>query len=176
VRLTEYFANSKTVEASLISVLPLVLLYEALAFSLNAGFAGDIRTGVDLLLRNKLIQLGLPASIAFYLLIVAILVILIRREGWQFYRKVSVSRVTLTAFEGLLYGAFLGLTVKFIAGDLLSSNWQVTSGRFIESLTVNLGAGVYEELLFRLMVITAIIQLFSKSNSTNRCYFCGRIN
>jgi len=58
--------------------------------------------------------------------------------------------------ESLIYGSLLGLAVGSLTGVLLTPQDISFNQSKINSLVLNLGAGIYEEFVFRFLLITGI--------------------
>ena len=65
--------------------------------------------------------------------------------------------------ESLIYGSLLGLAVGSLTGVLLTPQDISFNQSKINSLVLNLGAGIYEEFVFRFLLITGIFWIFKKA-------------
>lgn len=136
----------------LFSVLPLWLLYESMRLLLTPAD----RNGAELLLLREIDRLGGHGLLALRVGFVALLVFAARS---LVRRQVPWLRVAaVLALEGTVYGLMLGP----IASALTSSASRLLeAGAAPGELTVNLvgslGAGIFEELVFRLGLMSALV-------------------
>jgi hypothetical protein len=153
--LGRYLANTRDPATSALAVLPLVLLY-----GVGIAFASEhARSGVDIVsppLRASLsrhgylaVQLGLAAVIA----------------GWAAWRLrgAFTGRLALTApivAESSLYGVTLGGVILFVLDKAhllaVAAGASATSSPLFDRAVAASGSGLYEELLFRLLLLTLV--------------------
>ncbi len=157
--LGDYWAQSRRPLASLLFILPFLAVYELGVLSLGTM---AVRNGADVWLRLLLDWMGFGQYFLLPLLTIGILL------GWQYISRQPwrVSRGVLCgmAVECLLLAICLRvilymqdvLTQTFapqVVAAAVSGNIYSTLG----NLVMFLGAGIYEELLFRLIFLTAAI-------------------
>lgn len=65
--------------------------------------------------------------------------------------------------ESLIYGALLGLVVGSLTEVSLGAREILFSQSKINSLVLSLGAGIYEEFVFRFLLITGIFWILKKT-------------
>ena len=160
----KYWQQSRRPLVSLAFILPLLALYEGGVLLLGPS---AIRNGADVWLRQLLDQLGLGSYFLLPLLTVAVLM------AWH-----HTSRQPWKVSAGVLYGmmlesALLGLGLLLLAhvqGVLLqqmlptvmlatSSTEQHDALQILSLLIGFSGAGVYEEVLFRLLLLPVVAGL-----------------
>ena len=157
--LVDYPRASRSALASLVLVAPLLLLYEC-GVLFQGG--GAVRNGADVLLRHGLSALGLTQYFLLPLLTAAAL------AAWHHAsrRKWTVSPVVVggMAVECCLVAAALALAAQ-VSGAIVQSTTGETLGIPACSLAeadsasravLFAGAGVYEEALFRLLLLSAL--------------------
>jgi hypothetical protein len=144
--------------------LPLFLLYEGLAAAL-AGTPGaaSVRNAADVALKTPfLIFSGARGSIAFFATVVAIFIFVVARDlsrsRERLRPKVFALMLGESAVLALLLGIVVGtITQRLVAG--LSALSAQTGGNPLASMGLStrlmlaLGAGLYEELLFRVLLV-----------------------
>jgi hypothetical protein len=156
-----YWRISRAPRYSLLLVLPLVLAYELLAATLPGG-AGGVRNGADAILRGAMFSLAGPYGPPALGLVVVLIC------AWLFFRDLRSSggdlkpRVLLVmGLEAAILASLLGLLVAAVTVQILHP-FQVLAlqagGELTvpERLMVSLGAGVYEELLFRVILVSVL--------------------
>lgn len=167
-----YLRLTRTSTYSLLFAVPLLLLYEVGAARLAARNEDALRNGADVLLRSLLAAGGVRGTLAFtgFLLGVAAVVILLEQRR----RRV---RVRLAPFAGMmlesmLYAVALGAVVGGATQWLLQSvpllsavggGGALISMTLSESVVLSLGAGIYEELVFRVLLVGGLFGIFVSS-------------
>ncbi|MFN3241239.1 MAG: CPBP family intramembrane glutamic endopeptidase [Planctomycetota bacterium] len=149
-----YFHWSREPAVGLFAVLPLWLFYMVARWQL----APDERNGAEVLLLQQLARLGdrahMVVSVAFALLIAA-------AANWLVKHKVPWARVVaVIALEGVVYGVMLGPIASAMtssANRLLSTS--APGNEQIANMVGSIGAGVFEELVFRLGLMSLLVWL-----------------
>ncbi|MEE9163112.1 MAG: CPBP family glutamic-type intramembrane protease [Candidatus Neomarinimicrobiota bacterium] len=153
----DYFRLSRTAWYSLVFILPLVAVYEVLAVMINWESALQLRNGADVLLRQLLAIFGLSAPhVLAGLLACAV------AGAWLWQRKVhSTSRVAgahlaVMLVESVLWAGFLLVSLSTADQLLLTT----ASNSVLRTAFLAVGAGIYEEGVFRLALITPLAAFF----------------
>jgi len=172
-RPNSYWAASRAPRYSFVFALPLLVLYEALAAVLSSGGAG-VRNGADVLLKRPFELLAGPyGAIAFGLTAITLCVILIvrdmRRSGRQLRAGVFAWMLAESAVLAVTCGVVVGVATTQLLGALgglaltedasrpaVLALGQVEGMGLATRLMVSLGAGLYEELLFRVVLVSAL--------------------
>jgi hypothetical protein len=165
-----YWRASRAPRHSLLFALPLLALYEVLAFALSGTELGQVRNGADVLLKSVFTALGGRYGVtAFSLLLLGAgtwLVIRDRRRNGPIEPRFFAGMI----LESLLYAVLLGgvtstLTSLLLNGRLMLVAQSVgpehglTSFALPTQLMISLGAGIYEELLFRVLLVSGLAAL-----------------
>jgi membrane protease YdiL (CAAX protease family) len=117
----------------------------------------DLAAGADLLLRRALFLAGPSAVLALAGLIVAVLLVwhLVRRDPWRFPAALVLAMGVETALLAVPLLALHGLFQAFAAGpgpiELAVAGPARTD--LVAVAMTSIGAGIYEELLFRLVLV-----------------------
>ena len=149
--LTEYGRLSRTPWYSLVFILPLVVLYELLAVMVNWDSAVEWRNAADVVLRQLLEIFGLSTP---YILGTVALMSLLAAWYWQ-RRTYGSTTVSGTILAGMLLESVLWAVLLLVA--LTASGrflMQPTADNVLMSAFLAVGAGIYEEGLFRLIMIS----------------------
>jgi hypothetical protein len=162
---TGYWRASRAPRHSLTFALPLLLLYELLAFTLSGHALAGVRNGADVLLKSLFLGFGgRDGLVAFGALLLgggALLVARDLRRGG----RLELRLFPLMALESAAYALAFGLVVGTLTGLLLGgivpaggSGLALQTGGFglATQLMISLGAGIYEELLFRVLLVGAL--------------------
>jgi len=163
---SDYWHESRRPLTSLVFVLPLLFLYEGGVLLLGPS---AVRNGADVWLRTLLDWLGFGQYFLLPVLTIGALLAWhhTRREPWQVRPRV-LHRMLL---ESLALALVL-LVVAHVQGALLM-RWEMSAplvalelpvGQWLARLVSFFGAGIYEEVLFRLLMLPGIAALIA---------FCG---
>ena len=139
-RTERYWIASRRPLAGLVFVAPLLVVYEVGVLLLG------VQTGADAFMRRLLELLGFGQHFLLPILTVCILLgwHYLSREPWQ----LSGSIISAMAIESLLLGVCLRM-ISFVQDMVVAMS---VGGKFKDAVGY-LGAGIYEELLFRLILL-----------------------
>lgn len=168
--ISQYWRVAREPRYSLTFVLPLLLTYEVLAFSLSRYEIAGVRNGADVLLKSVFLALGGRDGLVVF---GAVLVGVGCRLVWKDYRRsrsIEPHIFALMAVESVLYALMFGLVTGTLTGLLLPgltmighppelglgslADWGLPT-----QLMISLGAGIYEELLFRVILVSGLAWL-----------------
>lgn len=167
-----YYRASRSPRYSVLFALPLLIGYEALASSLAQPGRGELRNGADAILRGAFtLAAGVYGPLIFMAAVVLVGVWLVARDirtsGERPRPRVFVG---MLAESALLAGLF-GLVVGTLTAQLLGSLRTLSIGPLVVThgvaqganpiaqlswptrLMLSLGAGLYEELFFRVLLV-----------------------
>ena len=177
--LKAYWRDAKRHRYSLLFALPLLAFYEVLAAALSGGPRGDIRNGADVILKGPFLALfGRWGSAVFGALLIGGSLYLVARDlkrGGRLRFKLFLWMLG----ESLLLATAFGVVVGTITAQLLTPLGALSLGPgalpaaaqaageaggevwmgWWTRLMLSLGAGLYEELLFRVILVAALGQL-----------------
>ena len=158
VRLPDtYWNQSRQPLASLVFLAPLLVAYEVGACWLGAG------NGADVFLRWLLARLGFGQQLLLPVLVICILLSLhhTSRGRW----RLSGGVLWAMAVESLLLGEVLCAAAYLCRGTAPTGGRAVTESlrEQLKNACAFLGAGVYEELLFRLILLSAVAWALRRS-------------
>jgi hypothetical protein len=163
---SRYWRAARQPRYSITFAFPLLVAYEALAFGLSHDALAGVRNGADVMLKSVFVLLGgRDGLLAFGALLVgtgAVFVWRDRRRSGPIEGRVFL----LMAVESVVYALISGLVVGTLTGLLLrglDTAWHVAPAAagvsaarglgLATQLMVSLGAGIYEELLFRVLLV-----------------------
>jgi hypothetical protein len=161
-----YFQLTRKHSYALLFALPLLLAYEAGA-ALISGSTQGLRNGADVLLRTLLAAGGVHSTLAFTTVLVIGAAVLIARERRR--ESIPLRGVVFGGMllESVLYALVFGTVVSTMTGWLLNGVRLAAdpAGRMdhlpvADSVVLSLGAGFYEELLFRVLLVGGLLALF----------------
>ena len=161
-RTSSYFAISRSHRYSILFALPLLLGYEALAAMLARPGHAELRNGADAILRGAFTAVaGVHGPLIFMAAIILLGVGLVVRD-----LRASRDRIRPIVFLGMIgeaaaLAAIFGLVIGMTTAKLLGSLHALSIGPLEQTswstrLMLSLGAGLYEELFFRVLLVTGI--------------------
>lgn len=153
----DYWELTRQPLPSLVFIVPLLFLYEAGVALLGQSSPAEIRNGADHWLRQAILSLGLNAGFVLPSLIVLAL------SAWHYtgnYRR----QFTLETYAGMTAESLLFSVLLIVMGQAQDLLFQKMS---LSELALNvptelplavgyLGAGLYEEFLFRLLLLSGL--------------------
>lgn len=171
-----YFELTRSLTYSVLFALPLLLLYELGTLLVSRVDPHALRNGADVLLRTLLASVGITGTAALtgLLLIIGVVLVMLEQRG----RRVPPRPAPFVgmAAESLLYAVLFGtvvgtMTSWLVAGmgaRLAAGEGGLDSLSVPQGVVLSLGAGVYEELLFRVLLVGGLWALFRGSGITPR--------
>ena len=159
VRPHGYLAATRTPTYGFLAALPLFVLYEVGVIVANGGSAAQIRVGADVWLKTLLASVGLVgwAALGGIVFLIGIGVFVAERAR----RPAIVPRYFgLLVAESLVYALVLAAVVGGTVGALFGrALWPAAMaqmaipGGYGMQLALSIGAGLYEELVFRVLLV-----------------------
>jgi hypothetical protein len=168
-----YWRATRSPRYSLSFALPLLAAYEALAFLLSRSEVAGVRNGADVLLKSLFVALGGRSGLAvFGALLVGGAIGLIWRDARRSGR-IQPRYFWLMLGESvgyaLIFGVVAGSLTRLLLPTLALIGHQAgNAGGYLPSLglpaqlMVSLGAGIYEELLFRVLLVSGLTYVASR--------------
>ncbi len=155
--MNDYFSRSKRLSNSFIFILPLLVLYEVGIVLLGSS----VKNSADVMVKMPLAFLGRYGSITFNMIIVIIFfVAVIRLEKEKKLRfRIYIPMFLESFVYAIILGPIAGNAVGYILQRFLAA--PMTSGTWMQ-IVLSVGAGVYEEIVFRFLLLGALNLLFFK--------------
>lgn len=158
-RRQSYWDASRSPRYSLLFALPLLVFYEALAVArpVRVG-GGEIRNGADVILREaSYALLGVWGPTVLLAVVMLVCVLLVRRDMKR-GGGLRLSTFGLMFAEAAVLSVAFGLVVGSATAELLGHIRPLLMGPIQNMdlptrLMLSLGAGLYEELLFRVLLV-----------------------
>jgi Type II CAAX prenyl endopeptidase Rce1-like len=163
-RSSPYWRVSRAHRYSLVFALPLLVLYELLAAALaHDPSVGGVRNGADVLLKSLFVAAaGRRGPLLFMAVVAAVSLWLVWRD-----LRASGGRLRAWVFGGMIIeSVVLALTFGLVVGTLtvrllgplgaLAVPGQLQDLSWPARVMLSVGAGLYEELLFRVALVAAI--------------------
>jgi hypothetical protein len=168
-----YWRLARTPRYSISFAFPLLAAYEMLAFMLSRLDVAGVRNGADVLLKSLFLTLGGRTGLALFgaLLVGGGAVLVwrdVRRSGRiqpRFFWFMLGESVLYALVFGVVAATLTRVLLPFMTVNTVSPGWPAEAmDRFSlpVQLMISLGAGIYEELLFRVLLVTGLTLLANR--------------
>ncbi len=152
-----YYGATRTATYGVWSSLPLFVFYETMIVAVNAGAAAPVRIGAEVWIKDLLSTAGLSGGLT----LVAIAVI---AAGAAYVRDRGRSiPLRLRYFAGIIgESALYAIVVALLVSRFVSALYAAApapQGDLWTQLALSIGAGLYEELLFRVLLVGGLALL-----------------
>jgi len=154
-----YYAVSQNLLYSLIVIFPMLFIYELLGFINNFESTIQIRNGADAMIRQAFLIFG-PSSELFYGLTLFLIFISVcyKHRKTLLDNQVNIRYLLMMIAESFLWCSGLLITMKGFSLSFLAN--PITSN-LLEQFYLSIGAGIWEELVFRFGLITIIAYIIN---------------
>jgi hypothetical protein len=150
-----YYTAVRNPAFCFVAVLPLMIVYEVLIMMANKATGQSVRIGPALWLKDALRTVGVTGHLTLGGILVVVGLVIFWRERkkgvelkWEYF--------VFMLLESLVYAVVLGLTITILVRKLLSMA-TAPGGSWMHSIALSCGAGLYEELVFRVMLVSAFV-------------------
>jgi len=159
---SSYWSATRAPRYSLTFALPLLLAYEILA-RLISGDSG-IRNGADVLLKSLFLLLGGRHGLTLFAFVIFGTGLFLVARDWRKSGPPTLRYFLGMTAESVVYAVLFGGVTSALTALLLNGPSVLMVGRgtalsLPTQLVVSLGAGIYEELLFRVILVSALARL-----------------
>lgn len=156
-----YFSATHTLLYSYLISLPLLLLYEILIFIAQPDSEQIVRISVDVWIKTLFANFGQDV-ISITLIIVALLGIFVLYRERNRLASLKLSYFAAMLFEAAIYAFVLSILISTAVSNLLQivQSSPIESLSLLQQMALSLGAGLYEELFFRVILVSALLWLF----------------
>ena len=162
-RTDKYWELSRSPRYSLLFAVPLLFVYELLVLALSHGTGGGVRNGADVLLQQAVYAIaGRYEPIVFGILVLGIGAWLVVRDSRAHRGPIRRGIFLGMLAEAIVLAAAFGTVVGFITANLLhltgylaipgGGGSPIQHSSLATRVMLSLGAGIYEELLFRVII------------------------
>lgn len=158
-----YFSSTHSLLYSYLISLPLLLLYEVLIFLAQPDTEQVVRISVDVWIKTLFTYIGSDV-LSITLILVALLGFFVLYRERDRLSTLRLSYFFTMLIEASAYAFLLALIITATVSNLLQMV-QVTpveSLTMLQKLALSLGAGLYEELFFRVILVSALLWIFKR--------------
>lgn len=153
-----YRRLTRTATYGFLGALPLLALYEVLILLVNRGKVYQIHVGAEVWIKRVLLALGGTGmvSVGIVTLFVGIGIFLYERKKHLPFRPAYLGWMIV---ESTVYAVVIALLISNVVGMLFSIAPLAKSGAVLQEqdfgtmLSLSIGAGIYEELVFRVLLV-----------------------
>jgi hypothetical protein len=158
-----YFSDTKNLLYSFLISLPLFLAYELLILISQPEASQIVRISVDSWFKSVFSLLGVNA-VSITLLIVALFGMFILYKEREQLRELRFKYFPIMIGESTIYAILVTLVATFFVSMVFafSANDPISSLTGLQKFALSLGAGLYEELFFRVILVSVLILVFQK--------------
>lgn len=161
--LKDYVSESRAPRYSILFALPLLLLYETSALLLTGSTVYGVRNGADVMLKSVFLAVGGRWGVMLFA------AVLLGAGAWLVWRDQRRAGAPLERryfgfmlAESTLYAAAFGfvvgwLTALLLGGPRMLALQGVATLDVPTQLVISVGAGIYEELLFRVVLVGLLV-------------------
>ena len=163
-RTDKYWEVSRSARYSLLFALPLLVLYEEFVALLSHGPTGGVRNGADVLLQQAVYAVaGRYEPVVFGVALLGIGGFLVVRDirahrgglHWTTFFAMLIESIALAAAFGTIVGTITA-NLLHLTGYLVIPGGAIQHSPLATRVMLSLGAGIYEELLFRVIIAGAL--------------------
>lgn len=155
---SRYYLDSRAPRYSFLFAFPLLVAYEVIAWALSPDREG-VRNGADVVFKSVFLTLGGPRAVLGFEVALVLLGVYVVARDWRrhpgglraaVFGGMIAESVLLAILVGVVLGRLTATLVQYLA---------VADGPAFDTSTklmISLGAGFYEELLFRVVLVGAL--------------------
>ncbi len=155
--MSQYLTVSKSPLYSFIFTLPLFLLYEVGIFLISSRDIDQLRNGADVLMRQVLESFGIYGMYGFGgTFLIGFLIAFLRQKKNLRTSEIESRFLLIMFFESIAWATLLVIMMIKIPTFLSLSN----EDHLIQQVVLAIGAGIYEEFVFRVLLISGLAILF----------------
>ncbi|MCC5934546.1 MAG: CPBP family intramembrane metalloprotease [Balneolales bacterium] len=183
-----YHKYTASLTYSFIACLPLLALYELLIFISQPDSEAMVRLSADIWIRSLLLLFGentLLLTLALTLVLGGVIFYLERNKKYTLKQSYFLGMVAESVIWALLLwmlvsqlvGVMFGMAAVSADGELFGMHTLLAADATgpgsitrLQMLALSIGAGLYEELIFRVVLVYSLLWFFSKFMSRNGAF------
>ena len=169
--LQDFFVKTRSYFFGLLSILFLLLLYEGFSAALYENQPTEVRNSAELIFKRTFSYIGPYGSWLLWTIYFLLLV-------WAYWQAKNQQQLDFKfiyfiyiIFESALYALAFGVLVSQLtaySASLLTIQASTPATDVSGKVLLAIGAGVYEELFFRFMLISFLLLIFNRMAGGNR--------
>lgn len=156
-----YWQDSRKPRYSLLVALPLFILYQVLAALEPATRSGALRNGADVILESAFARVAGPRGPLLFLVVLVVIGLWLvvrdyRASGGDLRFGVLLLMLGEATFLALAFGLVVSTLTSQVVRPTAMLPQDIAHLGLRTRLMLSLGAGLYEELLFRVLLVGSI--------------------
>lgn len=161
--LSSYFRGTNSLLYSFLLSVPLFLLYELLILISQPDSGAIVRISVDVWVKHLISYFGVNA-ISFSLLILLLGGIFVVYKERSRLKDLRFSWFMIMVFESVIYAIVVAFLTRSIISllPLMDLQGQIEELSSMTLFALSLGAGLYEELFFRVILVSLLTLIFTR--------------
>jgi hypothetical protein len=149
-----YFQLSRSPHYGLVFAIPLLMAYEGFALFLNHSDLYGIRNSADVFLKLFLAYIGIHGFFGFGAAMIVALILVRVVAGEPRLGAIRVGVLGWMLAESLVYSLVFGAIVSAMTHLFLAQPFPLSRPA---QILVSLGAGIYEEFVFRVLLLAGLV-------------------
>lgn len=157
----QYFSTTHSLLYSYLISLPLLLLYEILIFISQPDSEQVVRISVDIWIKTLFAYFSHDV-LSMTLILVALIGMYILYRERNKLASLKFSYFMTMLVEASVYAFLLSILITITVSNLLQMAQisPIESLTLLQQMALSLGAGLYEELFFRVFLVSALLWMF----------------
>jgi len=170
-----YLKKTRSCFFGLLAIAPLLIVYESASEYLHRQAPGivavpEVRNSAEILIKRVLWFAHIRQNIFLW----GVFAVLLLGAFWQAKKQSDLDFKLIyfpyQVFESLVYALVFGFAISKLTIYLKLQANEQTQNSLSMKMTLGLGAGIYEELLFRFVLVSVLALVFSKVLKTKPIY------
>ena len=166
---SNYWSETHTPLYSFIFTMPLFLIYEIGVFTISSSNLPLLRNGADVLMRQLMELFGIYGVYGFSgTFLFGFIIAFLRQKKTLMTSSIRGEYLLTMLFESIGWAIVLTISMIWFPNLLMLGK----EGILIQQFVLAIGAGIYEEFVFRVIIITGMIYVlgfvFQWSNLANK--------
>ena len=157
--MSNYWRFSRSVYYSVVAALPLLVVYEILIILTQSRYWG-IRNAADMWIRTFLMAFDLQAQHLTFVMIGIAFALIPLAKTRSSGVKLKANYFLLMFAEAFAYSLVLGVALQYIL-RLSGLNAGGPGNGALQNFALSLGAGLFEEIIFRVLLLNLLFFLLS---------------
>lgn len=159
--LTPYFSQTKSLTYSYLIALPLLIIYEVFILLSQPDAGGFVRLSTDIWIKWLFASMGFD-TLKFTAALVVILGVFVYFREIKNPVQVRGRFFLYMILESTLYAIVIAMLISGLLGWMfnMDANAGIASLTKFQQLALSIGAGLYEELIFRVLLVNGLLILF----------------
>ncbi len=162
---SDYWSDARTPLSSLLFLIPWIVVYEFGVLVMGQDQPDAVRNGADFWMRSLLSHMGLTQNLLLPLIVVTMLMAwhILRKNPWKIRVETQLGMLAesvLLAIGLVAVGQCHDMLFRHSASDAFESVALLNAVGPVTRAVSFIGAGVYEEVMFRLLLVPAAFMVF----------------